>query len=65
MLPDGNGLELFQQLRSRGMRAGVIVTTGSHDPAVHQQLNALKPLAVLAKPINLPDLFRAIDPAAA
>jgi DNA-binding response OmpR family regulator len=64
MLPDGNGLTLFEELRSRRLPAGVIVTTGSNDPVILDQIKGLQPLAVFHKPINLTELLVYLGPLA-
>lgn len=52
-LPDGNGLELFEQIRSFDASTPVIFCSGSSDELVQQQALQKGAHAFLIKPIDL------------
>jgi CheY-like chemotaxis protein len=61
MLPDGDGVDLLEQVRAEGLPIRIAVTTGSADVRRLQAVADLRPDVLLAKPIHLPDLLRALD----
>jgi DNA-binding response OmpR family regulator len=56
MLPDGDGAELLRAIRRDGLPIGVIVATGCGDRERLDAVRALRPEALLAKPIDLRDV---------
>jgi CheY-like chemotaxis protein len=67
MLPDGDGEEVLQWIRTGGLPTRVIVTTGVGDPARLGALARLRPDSVIRKPIEADEVCRAagLDPAGA
>lgn len=59
-LPDGNGADLLEQMRSTGRRARVLVLTASVDPPTLRRLKGLRPDRFLRKPMNFLDLLDGI-----
>ncbi len=60
MLPDGDGVEVLQRVRSLAMDVKVCVTTGVSSPVWLQRVNALTPDCVLRKPIDLMQLLEIV-----
>ncbi len=59
-LPDGNGVDLLEQLRSTNRRARVLVLSGGAAPEHVNRLRALRPDRTFRKPMNFLDLLEAI-----
>ncbi len=59
-LPDGNGVDLLEHLRSTGRRARVIVLTGGSAPEHLRRLRFLRPDRLFVKPMNFLDLLGGI-----
>lgn len=59
-LPDGNGLDLFQQIRAFDASTPVIFCSGFSDSLVQQQALEQGAQAFLVKPIDLDDLAEAV-----
>jgi len=59
-LPDGNGVDLLEHLRSTSRRARVIVLTGGSDAEHLRRLRFLRPDRLLRKPMNFLDLLEGI-----
>ncbi len=57
MLPDGDGADVLQWIRNKGLRARVCVTTGVSSPAWLMRVTAMGANAVLQKPIDIGDLL--------
>lgn len=57
MLPDGCGAEVLAEIRKRGLRTKVAVTTAATDADALQAVSALKPEAFFRKPLEIPDLL--------
>lgn len=57
-LPDGSGVDLLRQVRERGLRVRVAVTTGSADEALLATAAALRPDAVFRKPVDFGELLQ-------
>jgi DNA-binding response OmpR family regulator len=57
LLPDGNGKELLRHVRERSVPAKVVVLTGSSDRQLLDEVRALRPDALFAKPLNVPKLL--------
>jgi len=57
MLPDGSGLQLLKKVREANLSIRVLVTTGLNDPEELSAVSALKPDAILRKPIDLGELL--------
>jgi DNA-binding response OmpR family regulator len=57
MLPDGNGMDVLQRIRDRGLGARVAVIT-AESGAAQREASRLGAALVLEKPINLNDLLR-------
>ncbi len=60
MLPDGDGLEVLQRVRSRALRTSVIVLTASDDPKRRARVSQLSPARYFRKPLHLFDLLEAL-----
>lgn len=60
MLPDGEGATVLERIRASGMAVKVTVTTASSDPARLDRVRSLRPDSVLKKPLDLPELLRAL-----
>ncbi len=56
MLPDGNGMEVLQQIRKRALAIRVAVLSGADKPML-EAARALNPDAVFAKPVDAPRLL--------
>ena len=56
-LPDGNGVDLLEHLRSTGRRARVVVLTAGSTPEHLRRLRDLRPDRVYVKPLNFLDLL--------
>jgi two-component system OmpR family response regulator len=56
-LPDGDGAEILRRVRAANLPTRVAVTTG-HDPASLGVVAALRPDAVLHKPIDVDEVCR-------
>jgi CheY-like chemotaxis protein len=54
MLPGGDGIELLRRVRDRRLDTRVIVTTGK-DRGQLAEVRAMKPFAIIRKPINFMD----------
>ena len=52
-MPDLNGLDLFQELRSMGVNSVFIFVTGIDDKDIFQRLNEVGAISVLSKPISM------------
>lgn len=64
MLPDGDGLAVLRKIRSESLKMKIAVTTGIDDRERLEEVKELKPDALLRKPLELSDLFRALGIAA-
>jgi DNA-binding response OmpR family regulator len=53
MLPDGDGLTILEEVRTRGLSTRVAVCTGSSDPRRLREVGAWRPDLILFKPIQL------------
>lgn len=60
MLPDGDGSAVLKRVRDQALASRVTVTTATADLDWIQRVKAMKPVAVLKKPIELGELLRAI-----
>jgi DNA-binding response OmpR family regulator len=60
MLPDGEGSTILDRVRRNGLAIKVTVTTASADPDRLDAVRALRPDALLTKPLNLAELLRVI-----
>jgi two-component system KDP operon response regulator KdpE len=58
-LPDGSGEAILRRVREQGLASRVIVCTSIVDQARLKGLEALRPDAVLNKPVEVEDLHRA------
>ena len=56
-LPDGNGIELLRRVRQERLPVRVAVTTGSAGEQLLAEVRALRPDALLIKPIRPAELF--------
>lgn len=61
MLPDGDGSEILNYMRSRNLTTPVIVTTGASDPERLERVKSLSPMCILKKPIDLDRLQECLD----
>jgi DNA-binding NtrC family response regulator len=61
--PDDPAAAILKHVRQRRLRTKVIITTSVRDKSRLQALAALKPDAVLLKPVNFLDLLDALGPA--
>ncbi len=61
MLPDGDGLTVLQKVRAEYPTIRVAVTTGVEDRQRLDEIQSLKPDALLRKPLELSDLLRALE----
>jgi DNA-binding response OmpR family regulator len=61
MLPDGNGLELLEQIRQTGPKTRVAVVTGSDLPETEKRLRRLRPDWYFRKPLNFIELLQGIQ----
>ena len=59
-LPDGNGVDLLEHLRSTGRRARVIVLTAGSAPEHLRRLRSLRPDRLFVKPMNFLELLAGI-----
>lgn len=59
-MPGMDGLELIRSLRARRPCLPVIVMTAFKSPTAEAELARFSPLAILDKPLDLGELFRAI-----
>jgi len=59
MLPDRGGELLLWKVRSEKLPVRVVVTTASRDPVRLEAVRRLKPDALLEKPVDLEELYRA------
>jgi DNA-binding response OmpR family regulator len=58
-LPDGSGLDLLQEVASRGLKVPVIVIT-AHLPRFRPQMGAITNVDVLEKPVEHEELLRLV-----
>jgi len=65
MLPDGEGEDLLQELKTRPSQTMIVVTTGVDDAQRIADVEKLAPNVLLRKPIALAELLGAITPKAA
>jgi DNA-binding response OmpR family regulator len=61
MLPDGGGEAILKKVREDGLPTRVAVCTGTIDANRIGVVEALRPEALLQKPIDIRDLFAACD----
>jgi len=61
MLPDGDGMSLLKKVRDERLNVRVAITTGTSDPARLRKVRELRPDLVLFKPIDLDELFAALQ----
>jgi two-component system, OmpR family, lantibiotic biosynthesis response regulator NisR/SpaR len=61
MLPDGNGLEVLEQIRETGRKTRVAVVTGSDMPETEKRLRRLRPDWYFRKPLNFIELLQGIQ----
>ncbi|MDE2291421.1 MAG: response regulator [Elusimicrobia bacterium] len=64
-LPDGNGLQVLEQLRRIDPAARVLMVTGNDQKAIEDKAMALKALGVLHKPFDEGELQQMLEKAAA
>src|SRR3954468_12298492 len=57
VLPDGDGTAVLEKVREKGLRTHVAVCTGTVDLARPKAVAALRPDAMLPKPIRLPEVW--------
>ncbi len=57
-LPDRGGESILRRVRDAGLGTRVVVTTGSDDAASLNEVRALRPEALFAKPVNIADVWR-------
>jgi len=57
VLPDGEGTTVLERVREKGLRTHVAVCTGTVDLARPKAAAALRPDAMLPKPIRLPEVW--------
>jgi CheY-like chemotaxis protein len=57
-LPDGDGLEVTEQLRSRGVLPKTVALTGRDDPESLERCSAAGVTDVLVKPVPTAELLR-------
>lgn len=60
MLPDGSGEAVLERVRQLNLPTRVVVTTGCYDPATLNAVEAMRPAALLHKPIDLGELCRSL-----
>ncbi|HKG91190.1 MAG TPA: response regulator [Gemmatimonadaceae bacterium] len=61
-LPDGDGLSLFDELKSRGLTPTTVVAmTGHDDPRVRARCLEAGCREVLVKPVSIRELLRRVD----
>ena len=60
-MPGMNGLEVTQQLGSRGLRIPTVFVTAHADDEVEQQLVATGAIAILRKPVDHQRLLRLVQ----
>src|SRR4051794_35935952 len=60
-LPDGEGIELIEDLREACPQAPVIVLTGSFEPKDYQRVMEAGAEAVVSKVANYEDLFALVE----
>lgn len=60
-MPEMSGIELWHQLREKGVEMPTILITGERDERVPSWSREIGAVAVLYKPIEEKDLFDAID----
>ncbi|GAB4250786.1 MAG: hypothetical protein OHK005_17870 [Candidatus Methylacidiphilales bacterium] len=60
-LPDGDGIELTNEIRARGDQAPVIFITGYATPEMALESQELGVVEVLAKPFKAADIHRALN----
>ena len=56
-LPDGEGIAVLERVRARGLMTRVAVCTGDVDLGRLKAVAALRPDAMLPKPIRLPEIW--------
>ena len=56
-LPDGRGETVLERVRAKGMKTRVAVCTGSMDAGRLTAVAALKPDALLTKPVTFADVW--------
>jgi DNA-binding response OmpR family regulator len=61
MLPDGDGEVILKKVREDGLPTCVAVCTGTMDPDRIGAVEALRPEALLQKPVDMRDVFAAFD----
>lgn len=57
MLPDGNGADVLQAIRARGLKPLVAIVTAVEDRDALDRVIALKPDAFFGKPLDVPDFI--------
>jgi DNA-binding response OmpR family regulator len=60
MLPDGNGITVMREIRSKNVSSRVFVTTGVSDPEVLAMARGLEPEAIIRKPVDFLSLLSQI-----
>jgi DNA-binding NtrC family response regulator len=63
MLPDGEGEAVLKKVRRLNLSTCVAITSGMCDPVRLGAVSAMKPEAVLQKPIDLDGLFQVFESA--
>lgn len=61
-LPDGDGESVLELARRKGLRTYIAVCTGTSDEDRLERVKALKPDAVLMKPITIDDVHGVVCP---
>src|ERR1700722_6121868 len=57
VLPDGNGVEILQQVRREGLATQVAVISAADNPEMLNAVMALKPDAIFGKPLDIEDFL--------
>jgi DNA-binding response OmpR family regulator len=62
-LPDGNGVDLLNRIRTENRAMRVIIASACGDPKVMNDVRTLQPDAVLCKPLDFKGLLELLGPA--
>ena len=61
-LPDGRGEAILEKVRTGNLPVRVVVATGELDPDRLRAVNDLRPDLLMAKPFDIPQLLRWLNP---
>jgi two-component system cell cycle sensor histidine kinase/response regulator CckA len=61
-MPKGNGLEMGREIRKLAPKMPIIFVSGFND-ASENEINSIKPLAILVKPFDLDELSKLLEKA--